>query len=175
MLLYLTLQLHHSIERNYIEITKLLIQNNANVNIKDDFYLTTPLCKAITREYVDIIQLLLDSKANINDTQSSWPFTPLCYAIKTNNLEIVKLILKYNPKFDHAIENYKNPVDTAIQISNYEILAELIRYESRLKSTESKLNATALEWTPNMLYNSFANPTPPPPILSHVPSYQNFR
>ena len=149
----LNVALHHSIERNYIEITKLLIENNVNVNIKDDFYLTTPLCKAITREYVDIIKLLLDSKVNINDTQSSWPFTPLCYAIKTNNLEIVKLILKNNPTFYHKIENYKNPIDTAIEISNYDILAELIKYESRLKSIESKLNATALEWTPqNMLY-----------------------
>lgn len=55
-----------AIENNFITITQLLIENNADVNSKDNFG-NTPLMVAAFNNRIDIAKILIKNNANINE------------------------------------------------------------------------------------------------------------
>ncbi len=78
---------------NYWPI-KLLIDNDADVNIPDR-YGVTPLINAVSYNIIAIVNLLLLNNARVND-RSNDGWTPLLLAIKVQNINMVRLLLKNN-------------------------------------------------------------------------------
>jgi len=76
----------------YLEIVKLLIKINININQKNKYEVTS-LIKASNNGNLEIVKLLLENEANINE-KDSYGWSPLIYASFNGYLEIVKLLIK---------------------------------------------------------------------------------
>lgn len=55
--------LHHAADFGQVEIVRCLLENNANINQKDDFGIT-PLLAAIYENHVECVKLLLEKGAD---------------------------------------------------------------------------------------------------------------
>lgn len=85
----------HAVEEQSPLIVKILLEANANVNIKDKTG-ETPLTSAVIDENVEILKLLLEytDKDSIDEIGSIWVKSPLGIAFRKVNLEIIELLLK---------------------------------------------------------------------------------
>lgn len=82
----------------FIDIVRLLIDDERIDINKQNKNMISPLCAAIQKQHVDIIKLLLDNN-EINLYQMSRNVTAFWKAIYTNNNEIIKLLIE-NKNFD---------------------------------------------------------------------------
>lgn len=82
--------LHHSIEKNQLECTKLLLKNGANANLKDEKN-KSPLYIAIGSGNLDAVKLLIEFGADLNQ-KGEEKTKPLFYAEKQKQFEIHKLL-----------------------------------------------------------------------------------
>ena len=71
-----TTPLHVSVQRGNYEMSKILIQNGANVEIKDKGPQRTPLIMAAWKIFHEIARLLVENGAYVN-TKESHGLTPL--------------------------------------------------------------------------------------------------
>ena len=75
-----------------IEMTKLLIDNGADVNLVSS--LGTPLMNAVTNVWnLDIVKMLIDAGANLNATDKTGK-TALFYAFASSNDDVVNLLIE---------------------------------------------------------------------------------
>lgn len=75
-----------------IEMTKLLIDNGADVNLVSS--LGTPLMNAVTNVWnLDIVKILIDAGANLNATDKTGK-TALFYAFASSNDDVVNLLIE---------------------------------------------------------------------------------
>eukprot|EP00435_Cladocopium_sp_Y103_P059816 s1436_g21.t1 len=77
----------------YPQLTKILIEARAEVNLIDDSGIT-PLILATTMEYPAGIHMLLSHRADPNRTDQLYEEAPLHYAIQHNSEECVQLLLE---------------------------------------------------------------------------------
>lgn len=78
--------------RGYYEIVKLLLDNGANINLKNDLGVTA-LMSAARGDNVETIKLLLSHGAKVNDKSYQKKRTALEYAVKRGNYKSVELLL----------------------------------------------------------------------------------
>ncbi|WP_252320951.1 ankyrin repeat domain-containing protein, partial [Spiroplasma endosymbiont of Lariophagus distinguendus] len=97
--------LHYAVYNGYFEITKWLLENGADINIKDENG-CTPLQIAIAspNNNVNFIKFLLENGADINIKDEN-DNNLLDIAIKNDKIEVVKLLL-IQPNIDIDIKNY---------------------------------------------------------------------
>ena len=76
-------------EKGNIETVKLLVENGANVKIKNKD-LSVPMVKAV-RTTPEIVKCLIDKGADIK-SKNTFGETPLSYAIEAGNAEIIKIL-----------------------------------------------------------------------------------
>lgn len=75
-----------------IELTKLLIDNGADVNLVSS--LGTPLMNAVTNIWnLDIVKMLIDAGADLNATDKTGK-TALFYAYASSNDDVIKLLIE---------------------------------------------------------------------------------
>lgn len=77
---------------NHLDICRLLIKHNADVNLPQQMSKQTPLILAIEHSYEDIVKLLLDSDADVQ-LCCNVGITPLYTAIKSKSEQIVQWLL----------------------------------------------------------------------------------
>ncbi|XP_033217235.1 ankyrin-1-like [Belonocnema kinseyi] len=84
-----------ALKNKQLEITKLLLQNKAKINLitRGTSNSNTPLHYAVCIESLEIIQILLEKDADLNATNKD-KRTPLHIAVKHQKEEIVKLLVK---------------------------------------------------------------------------------
>jgi ankyrin repeat protein len=88
-----------SIASQSMEITELLLDRGADVNLRfsttvyDPPIADTPLKAAIKTCDLDLVQLLLQARAHVNDPDSRYELSPLNVAARTGVLKIVQLVL----------------------------------------------------------------------------------
>tara|TARA_B100001758_G_scaffold26273_1_gene18348 strand:- start:72 stop:560 length:489 start_codon:yes stop_codon:yes gene_type:complete len=75
---------------NKLKIVKILLESNADVNIKNNLN-RTPLIWSTICGNNDMVELLINSKANKKIEDNNY-FTALLYAIKYNHNNIIKLL-----------------------------------------------------------------------------------
>lgn len=155
--------LEYSVQIPRYDITKKLVENGADINIKFDenYAIIFLLNKASVekraskeknnptsnRELLDIIKLFLNSGADVNSPviiDKKTKISALSIAIKSEDLDIIEKILqKINPKI---LEDEKYPpIFSAIDTRNLEIINLLLEYgrnlEQTTKITSSELSA----------------------------------
>uniref|UniRef100_A0AAT9UQT6 Ankyrin repeat containing protein n=1 Tax=Apapanepox virus TaxID=3049969 RepID=A0AAT9UQT6_9POXV len=89
---YYCTPLHHSISNKHLNVSELLVYNDANVNSKD-LYMNTPshyACKIVNDD--SFIKMLIDNNANIEERNVDHE-TPLHIACKLNNIPVIKRLL----------------------------------------------------------------------------------
>jgi len=83
----------YSIENNYIDIVKLLIDNKADINVVGPKpYKKTILMYAIDMKNIDLIKLLIDKGLDVN-AQDSNNMTPLMYVAEHSTLDSLKFLM----------------------------------------------------------------------------------
>lgn len=85
--------LHYAIKGQGVDIVKLLIKHNANIEYKD-IYKETALNSAVRTANTGIIKILLDEGADVN-TEASNKSTPLDYAVHQGDIETVNILGQY--------------------------------------------------------------------------------
>ncbi|XP_043472524.1 ankyrin-1-like [Leptopilina heterotoma] len=90
--------LHVSVKYNFLEITRILLTKNANINSCNSEN-ETPLWIAVYMDSFECVQLLLEAGANVNCITSN-NHTPLhCASALNRNINITKLLLHYGATF----------------------------------------------------------------------------
>jgi len=83
---YGTTALFKAAERGNVEVTKVLLDHGAEVNIKDTFYGATPISWALQNDHLDVVRLLLQKGSEGADDV-------LMTGVRDNKEEVVKMAL----------------------------------------------------------------------------------
>ena len=111
-----------SVVGNNQEDMYLLVDNSADVNIKDNIG-RTPLMVAINKRLPEfhIIEALVKEGADVNEVNDHYASTPLISAIKSGNENVVKLLLNNGANKDIMDASGKTATDYARESQNLEI------------------------------------------------------
>ena len=107
--------LHFAVDMNDLEMTKLLIDAGADVNIRardkyDDDSLETALHSVAFWGYAEIAKILIDAGADVNATDADGS-TPLHSAARLTNIETARLLLENGAKVDAKDADGETPLD----------------------------------------------------------------
>jgi|UniRef100_A0A6C0GZF5 ankyrin repeat protein len=137
--------IHHAILFNNQSILEILINNKADINIKDSFG-NTPLFIAIKQKNFKIIKYLLSNKKiNINITNDIGE-TALHIACNYEQESIVDLLLQ-NKDLDINLQDFQNkftPIIYAIALNNFNIVNMLINQDNINLLLQDNLGNTAV-------------------------------
>ena len=94
--------MHQAVLENSIELVKLLIENNADVNIQDEDS-WTPLHAACSMGYYEVAKFLLENKANVNSltSENERPID----LVENGFFELISLLLSYINK-TNSLDDY---------------------------------------------------------------------
>ena len=118
-----------ALKNKQIEIAKVLLQNEAkvNVNTKSKSNSHTPLHYAVYIESIEIIQILLDKEADINATNKD-KRTPLHVAVEHRKEEIVKLLMQRGANVGLIDKYGYTSLHLAAKHGDLKIIQHLINY-----------------------------------------------
>ena len=104
-------------EKDLTEISVLLIENGADLNVCDKEQLWTPLMHAITNSNEILVEKLLTHKCGVNNVDADGN-TPLHLAVQSGNEFLIKSLLKASP--NKTIRNKQNqtPADIACALED---------------------------------------------------------
>ncbi|KAJ5071740.1 ankyrin repeat and protein kinase domain-containing protein [Anaeramoeba ignava] len=130
--------LHYSVLSGNLEIVKILVQNDAKVNVVDENYLT-PYVEAERNNFFEICNYL----------QKNSPQFPLHEMIKQGNIKKIRSFLKYKERetdkekdkekemdFDDFDLEGNRPLHLSIQKGNIKIVKELLKKKNQINSID---------------------------------------
>jgi ankyrin repeat protein len=131
-----------AVKKGYLEITKKLIENGANLKVLVDDSPNsinqgnTLLHIATQNKDIEMVKFLIsDKRVNIN-SKNHWDFTPLHFAARSGCLEVVKLLVENGANLEAKSSTYYNtntPLSLAI-VNGYLNVANFL-IEKRAKMT----------------------------------------
>ena len=124
-------QLLIACEKGYLEIVKLLIKNEANIN-KSTTYGETPLFLACENGHLDVVKLLIEKDADINKS-NKYGQTPLFITCQFGYKEIVQILLKNKADINQVSEDGNTALTSARKKEFKEIEELLINWEKMKK------------------------------------------
>lgn len=125
--------LHVTVRREDIEIAKILIEHNADLNIID-YKGYTPLTLAVEKNEENFIKLFIEKGANVNECGSHLTESgnylpennplnaPLHIAVKMGNLNYINLLLKAGANVNLKNRNGETPIDIAQEYGSSDIV-----------------------------------------------------
>lgn len=127
--------LHCACNGGNYDIVKLLIQNGAEVNCKNDSESTPSLHRSSYYDHVDVSRLLIDNGADIN-SKSGLGLTPLHIACTFGKLNTVKLLVEKGGADIIFIQNNsgQTPIQNAHSGDHYDIV---LFFESIIASNDA--------------------------------------
>jgi ankyrin repeat protein len=126
---YKRTSLHVAAENGHLEIVKLLLGNNANINSQAGNK-KTPLHVAVENGHLEIVKLLLGNNANIN-SQEDLGYSSLHVAVEKGHLEIVKLLLENNADVNIQAGNKDIAFYLAVRYGHLKIVKILLKHTSK--------------------------------------------
>lgn len=130
----------YSINNNIYDIVYLLLNKNANPDIKDT-HNNRPLFTSIKNNSYEITELLLKYNANINILDLETNYLPLNLTIINKNENIYELLLKYKPNFDIQDKFLNIPLHYLLQSNmKSQWLKSSLIFESIYKSNINSKN-----------------------------------
>ena len=126
-----------------IEVVKLLLDKNVDVNNKTTHGNTALMFACLSRNY-EIIKLLIDKNADVNakTTKPAEGFTALIHASQTCEVEIVKLLIDNNANVNDGV---CSPLYYAIKRGKLDIVKLLLDKNANVNNVD-KHGSTALSW-----------------------------
>ncbi len=113
-------------KKNNMEVIKILLNANADPNLKNSFGITALMFVSDLPEKIEVVKLLLDAGANINEGSND-AMTPLMYALSVpNNFEMVKLLLDKGANVNANNRGGGTPLLFALEIPNNVKIVELL-------------------------------------------------
>jgi len=85
--------LHLASSNNFLDVVKLLVDNNANVNIQDSRGYT-PVTMASSEGYAECVRRLADAGADVNHRSMEDYTTAIYHAANSNRIKVVRLLLE---------------------------------------------------------------------------------
>ena len=135
--------LHKAAENGHLEVVKLLLANNADVNVEDEDT-STPLHAAAQHGHLEVVKLLLAKNADVNAVEI-YKSTPLHYAAENGHLEVVKLLLANNADVN-AVDNCTNtPLYDAAWHGHLEVVKLLLVNKANVNAVD-KCTRTPLHY-----------------------------
>jgi hypothetical protein len=120
--------LHVASRSGNSEVIDLLLQQNADVNVKStSYYNWTPLHFASTFGHAKLVQLFLDRGADV-DAQSSGYNTSLRFATRDGHLEVARLLLLHGANVHIRGDDGLSPFQMAMMKRRVKIAQLLLEY-----------------------------------------------
>jgi len=129
--------LHWSVYRNNLEITELLLANDANPNSADDNGVS-PLSLASLNSNPRLVSMLIDAGADVNSARSSGE-TPLMIASHVGNTEIIQRLLD-SGAIVNARENIKSHTALMFAVAENHLDAVQLLIENGASTTARSSN-----------------------------------
>ncbi len=126
-----------------IQMLKLLIEFNVDVNIEHGTTTNTPLMIAAQANRIKLCRLLIQHGAEINKT-NRWGKTALYFAGKNNHIAVCKLLLEHGATIDEAGPQIaqENPFHCKVLVTHARFCPHLS--QEQFKNTLDRLRATLL-------------------------------
>lgn len=112
--------LHLAAKKGYAKTAKLLLDNNADINVRDVME-ATPLHVAVIEDKMEIVRILITHGANL-DATSKYLSTPLSNAADSGQIAIVKLLLENGADVNAKGKDWMTPLKGALTVLEYEHL-----------------------------------------------------
>ena len=126
-------------------VVKLLLVNNAEVNLKDTVYGQTPLTRAALIGHEAIVKLLLVNSAEI-DSQDIFGRTPLSWAAEMGQKDVFKLFVDKGADIDLKDAHIRAPLSYAAENGHEAILKLLLADNADVNLKDTWLSRTPLMW-----------------------------
>lgn len=116
-------------ENNYTEAVRILLDNNADVNVKASHDMTA-LMYACEHDNIEMVQLLLDNNANVNDRNYS-NVTPLMIACGNGHKNIAQLLVNNDADLNATNDSNKTALMLACH-NGHEDIVQLLTSKSEV-------------------------------------------
>ena len=121
--------LHAAAYSNCTEAISLLLDNGANINIKDNIG-TTPLHNAANKNYTEVVKLLLTKGALVNlQNHNGW--TPLHFAAFRSNVDVIFLLLQFGANTSLTDSLNQTPLNIAHKYMKTEVIRLLEEHDAK--------------------------------------------
>ena len=134
---------HFSAYNGYVDITKLLLQNGADVNIPNKWGIT-PLHFAAYRDNASMIKFLIENGAERNTRDLLNGFTPLHNAVSSSQMENTQLLINNGADYKIKDNNDKTVLWAPIEKGDNELLKYLLTLYEDVNEKENYLEYTPL-------------------------------
>lgn len=137
--------LHWAAYKGYSDITNLLIQKGADLNLQtNDHEKCTPLMWACMGESFECVKLLVENGANLND-ENELGSNALMQAVQKGKLEMVHYLFSKKANFIKD-KNHHTNVHWASYLNRFNILKYLVEIRQHPVNVIDDKNRTPLHW-----------------------------
>lgn len=115
---------------------KVLLDNNAEVNIHNTYDGTSPLIQSCMFKSYDseFAKILIERKANVNDVEvgkrregNSTRFTPLIAASREGKLDLVQILIKNGANINYENEFHQSALSSCVMQDRYDVTIYLLK------------------------------------------------
>ena len=103
----------------HLEVVKLLVEKDAEIETKDSKYGQTPLSWAAENGHLEVVKLLVEKDAEIENTDTDGR-TPLSWAAAKGHLEVVKLLEEKGAVIDRTPGQQKKVAKLLVETGDIE-------------------------------------------------------
>lgn len=119
--------LHMAATHGYLELLKLFLQHDVNVNLRNSLAMTPLLSAIVNHGGADVVQLLLSHGADV-DAVNIHGFTALHHASFRKDSRIVELLLQKGANYDAITSGGWTPLAIAAHKRNWDHVRLLLRH-----------------------------------------------
>jgi ankyrin repeat protein len=127
--------LHKAVGEGNIEMVKLLLANNADVNVQDTLHQFTPLHSAVSRS---VAELLIANGANVHarTDKVSGSATPLHNAAQEGQLEVAETLIAHGADVNAKNEWGSTPLHCAVMEKKKDVVRLLLASKADTNSRD---------------------------------------
>ena len=127
--------LYLAIDKNNLEIVKLLLKHNVNANRRDKFD-RTPLLFAISKGNSQIVKELVSNGAEV-DGKNSLGMTPFMKAWTDNQMDIAKILLDHGADVDFCWHDRSTTLHFEATYGNLENVRFLLKHNANINAVDN--------------------------------------